>query len=125
MCGTTQILGDMGGDDEDLERLRPPEELRAQVRGEGEALAEQQRRELEELKAKVRDDEGDDFEMKENPFEEENEEPATESKAGKVVECQECGFTLLIGKGRESKFFGKDFKCPECGASKSKFATVG
>jgi len=26
-----------------------------------------------------------------------------------------------VAEGRESKFFGSDFKCPECGAPKEKF----
>jgi len=38
-----------------------------------------------------------------------------------VYECGECGYTLFIAKGREFKFFGEDFKCPECGAEKDKF----
>jgi rubrerythrin len=38
-----------------------------------------------------------------------------------VYECSQCGFTMFIAQGRESKFFGNDFKCPECGAPKEKF----
>lgn len=38
-----------------------------------------------------------------------------------VYECSECGYTLFIAKGREFKFYGDDFKCPECGAAKEKF----
>jgi rubrerythrin len=38
-----------------------------------------------------------------------------------VYECGECGYTLFIAQGRETKFYGTDFKCPECGAAKSKF----
>jgi rubrerythrin len=38
-----------------------------------------------------------------------------------VYECSDCGYTLFVAKGRESKFFGQDFKCPECGAKKDKF----
>ena len=38
-----------------------------------------------------------------------------------VYECSECGYTLFIAKGREFKFYGDDFKCPECGAAKDKF----
>jgi len=38
-------------------------------------------------------------------------------------ECQYegCGYTLFPAAGRESKFFGDDFKCPQCGADKSHF----
>ena len=38
-----------------------------------------------------------------------------------VYECGECGYTLFIAEGRESKFFGEGFKCPDCGAPKDKF----
>lgn len=38
-----------------------------------------------------------------------------------VYECGSCGFTLFIAKGREFKFYGDDFKCPECGAKKEDF----
>lgn len=39
-----------------------------------------------------------------------------------VFECGACGFTLFVATGRESKFYGSGFKCPECGAPKSKFS---
>lgn len=42
-----------------------------------------------------------------------------------VYECGQCGFTLFIAEGRESKFYGSDFKCPECGAPKSEFKARG
>jgi rubrerythrin len=59
----------------------------------------------------------------------ENPEEANEDEDGKnddgpisnVYECSECGYTLFVAQGRESKFFGQDFKCPECGAPKDKF----
>lgn len=38
-----------------------------------------------------------------------------------VYECSECGYTLFIAKGREFKFYGEGFTCPECGAGKDKF----
>lgn len=38
-----------------------------------------------------------------------------------AFECSQCGYTLFVAQGRESKFFGEGFKCPECGAPKSKF----
>ena len=38
-----------------------------------------------------------------------------------VYECGECGYTLFVAQGRESKFFGSGFRCPECGAPKKKF----
>ncbi len=38
-------------------------------------------------------------------------------------ECSQCGYTMFVAAGRESKFFGDDFTCPECGSDKSKFNT--
>ena len=38
-----------------------------------------------------------------------------------TCECDECGYTLFIAAGREGKFFGNNYKCPTCGAPKSKF----
>lgn len=38
-----------------------------------------------------------------------------------VYECGECSYTLFIAKGRNEKFFGSGFVCPECGAPKDKF----
>lgn len=59
----------------------------------------------------------DEFDKKEAEKEEEKEA----DPASNVFECSECGFTLFIAKGREFKFYGDDFKCPECGAAKEKF----
>jgi len=49
------------------------------------------------------------------------EEEASQEPVSNVYECSECGYTLFIAKGREFKFYGDDFKCPECGAAKDKF----
>jgi rubrerythrin len=38
-----------------------------------------------------------------------------------VYECGNCGYTLFVAQGRESKFYGEGFKCPECGAPKKDF----
>jgi DNA-directed RNA polymerase subunit RPC12/RpoP len=38
-----------------------------------------------------------------------------------VYECSDCGYTIFVARGRESKFYGEGFKCPECGAAKAKF----
>ena len=51
--------------------------------------------------------------------EEEDEEEEVQLPTSNVYECGECGFTLFIAKGREDKFYGAGFKCPECGAGKS------
>ncbi len=44
--------------------------------------------------------------------------------SGNVQECTQCGYTLFVAEGRDFKFFGADFKCPECGAPKDKFKSV-
>jgi rubredoxin len=49
------------------------------------------------------------------------EEETEEETSSNVYECSECGYTLFIAKGREFKFYGDDFACPECGAGKDKF----
>mmetsp|Transcript_15079 Transcript_15079/g.32947 ORF Transcript_15079/g.32947 Transcript_15079/m.32947 type:complete len:491 (-) Transcript_15079:58-1530(-) len=49
------------------------------------------------------------------------EEEQEEEAVSGAYECGECGFTLFVAEGRESKFYGSDFKCPECGAGKDKF----
>ena len=60
-----------------------------------------------------------------NPEEAEDDDDEEEGpEAGSVsncFECSQCGYTLFVAQGRESKFFGEGFKCPECGAPKSKF----
>ena len=50
-----------------------------------------------------------------------NDTSNTSTTTSNVYECGNCGFTLFIATGRESKFFGDTFKCPECGAAKSEF----
>ncbi len=44
-----------------------------------------------------------------------------EVKELKVFACEGCGYELMPARGREGKFFAKDFKCPICGAPKEKF----
>ena len=44
--------------------------------------------------------------------------------SGNVMQCEECGYTLFIAQGRDFKFYGDNFKCPECGANKDKFVGV-
>ena len=44
-----------------------------------------------------------------------------EKPASNVMGCKDCGYTLFIAQGRESKFFGQGFKCPECGSGKDRF----
>jgi predicted RNA-binding Zn-ribbon protein involved in translation (DUF1610 family) len=45
----------------------------------------------------------------------------TTTSTSNVYECGNCGFTLFVAAGRESKFFGDQFQCPECGAAKTEF----
>lgn len=39
-----------------------------------------------------------------------------------IAECPNCGFTLFVAKGREQKFFGPDFECPDCKTPKADFS---
>lgn len=61
----------------------------------------------------------DDGKLK-NPKDAEDDDEVEES-ASNVYECGECGFTLFVAQGREGKFYGQGFKCPECGAPKKSF----
>ncbi|GMI51062.1 hypothetical protein TeGR_g11053, partial [Tetraparma gracilis] len=49
-------------------------------------------------------------------------EPAEGTSA---YECGECGYTLFPAAGREEKFYGPDFTCPNCNAGKDKFFKRG
>lgn len=53
--------------------------------------------------------------------EEDDDDDDMEVSASNQYECGRCGFTLFIASGRESKFYGTGFKCPECGAPKKEF----
>ena len=46
------------------------------------------------------------------------------ASTGNVFECSKCGFTLFIAEGRDFKFYGDDFKCPECRSHKDEFIKV-
>jgi rubredoxin len=61
-----------------------------------------------------------------NPEDDDADAPARTGSGAisNVYECGECGYTLFVAKGRESKFFGEGFKCPECGAAKKEFKPV-
>jgi rubrerythrin len=49
--------------------------------------------------------------------------PVSTGNTALVVECSQCSYTLFVAKGREAKFFGPSFKCPDCGAAKDTFKT--
>ena len=53
--------------------------------------------------------------------EDEDDEGPPGGIVSNVYECGNCGYTLFVAKGREEKFFGSGFKCPECGAAKKEF----
>ncbi len=55
------------------------------------------------------------------PSDDESSKP--KSGKGVIAECGSCKYTIFVAPGRESKFYGSGFKCPECGASKDKFTT--
>ena len=40
-------------------------------------------------------------------------------------ECTKCGYVIFPAKGREFKFFGASFECPQCGAGKDAFVDNG
>jgi rubrerythrin len=46
---------------------------------------------------------------------------SAEDDPNNIYECGNCGFTIFIAQGRESKFYGAGFACPECGATKDQF----
>lgn len=73
-----------------------------------------------DAKGRIIDKEGNLLDEAEKKAAEEEGEDETEPVSN-VYECSECGYTLFIAKGREFKFYGDDFKCPECGAEKDKF----
>ena len=47
-----------------------------------------------------------------------------ENKDGQTRRCRNCGYTLFIAAGREHKFFGEGYKCPECGEGRDQFKNV-
>lgn len=44
--------------------------------------------------------------------------------SGGAKECTKCKYTLFIAAGREGRFFGSGFTCPECGAGRDQFKDV-
>lgn len=58
--------------------------------------------------------------------EDEPSEPSVTGAAGThEYECTKCGYILFPAAGRESKFFGAGFTCPQCGATKDEFVDNG
>lgn len=73
-------------------------------------------------KGRLLDDEGNLQDPSEAEDGNEEDASGTGVPTSNVYTCSECGYTLFIAKGREFKFYGDDFKCPECGAGKEKFS---
>ena len=63
----------------------------------------------------------DEKDKKQNELDAENETPSLTIGA---YECGNCGYTLFVAAGREAKFFGTGFVCPECGAKRDEFKEV-
>jgi len=41
-----------------------------------------------------------------------------------TYECGDCGYMLFVAQGRDEKFFGEGYSCPNCGAAKEQFTKV-
>jgi rubredoxin len=54
-----------------------------------------------------------------------DDDAASDEPVSNVHECGQCGFTIFVAQGREDKFFGSSFVCPECGAGKDQFKAGG
>ena len=76
----------------------------------------------------VEEDLGDIFGSK-DATDDENEDPVKDtiyddldrSDGTHEFECSDCGYIIFPAAGREGKFFGDDFCCPNCGADKDRF----
>jgi len=54
-----------------------------------------------------------------------NEPPVSGDAGTHEYECTSCGYVLFPAAGREFKFFGEGFSCPQCGAGKDAFVDNG
>lgn len=88
------------------------------------AQEEEERLRYEAMVARAAGGTGDGFNPGfDQPAEETNNAPndVKMSADTHAYECSKCQYTLFPAAGREFKFFGDDFKCPQCGAPKSDF----
>ncbi|GJQ13781.1 hypothetical protein GpartN1_g5572.t1 [Galdieria partita] len=46
------------------------------------------------------------------------------SNVAHAYQCQNCGYTIFPAAGREFKFFGESFVCPQCKSPKSQFIDI-
>merc|ERR1711862_348496 len=67
------------------------------------------------------DSDGNLIDEKDKEEAEREKESSSDTGDANVLECDECGYTLFVVKGREFKFFPESFTCPECGCGKDKF----
>ncbi|CAB9501733.1 expressed unknown protein [Seminavis robusta] len=72
-------------------------------------------------KGRVIDDEGKLKNPEEAAEDDDDDDDSSATSPSNVYVCGNCGYTLFIAKGREFKFYGDDFSCPECGAKKDQF----
>lgn len=63
----------------------------------------------------------DDDDAKDEP----SEPIVTAASGTHEYECTNCGYVLFPAAGRESKFFGANFVCPQCGSGKDAFVDNG
>eukprot|EP00188_Purpureofilum_apyrenoidigerum_P001922 Plantae.Rhodophyta-Purpureofilum_apyrenoidigerum.ctg21121.p1 GENE.Plantae.Rhodophyta-Purpureofilum_apyrenoidigerum.ctg21121~~Plantae.Rhodophyta-Purpureofilum_apyrenoidigerum.ctg21121.p1 ORF type:complete len:395 (-),score=74.22 Plantae.Rhodophyta-Purpureofilum_apyrenoidigerum.ctg21121:7-1191(-) len=87
------------------------------------SVIQQRKRAEEEEAARAQEEERQSFSMKDSL-----DAPARISEPEKstvhAYQCTDCGYTLFPAAGREFKFFGSDFACPQCGAPKDKFVDL-
>jgi len=58
-------------------------------------------------------------------YDDDDDDAPTGAAGTHEYECTKCGYILFPAKGRESKFFGAGFACPQCGCSKEEFVDNG
>mmetsp|Transcript_16588 Transcript_16588/g.23446 ORF Transcript_16588/g.23446 Transcript_16588/m.23446 type:complete len:425 (+) Transcript_16588:82-1356(+) len=88
-----------------------------------EILAEMKESSIENLKAMEKEEESErqtEALLEKNAKEKVKENEGT-NKNNVAYECEKCGYTLFVAKGREWKFFAESYKCPECGAGRAHF----
>lgn len=76
-----------------------------------------------DAKGRRLDDEGNVLPGQEDIGDDDDDSGPDETTANAYV-CGECGYTLFVAQGRDFKFFGDGFTCPECGATKDKFSVL-
>jgi len=99
-------------------------------------LAEQQQRQrIIDIEAEIKRSELENMQAEQSDIEPEapltpppavdDTPPESRAEGTHEFECTSCGYILFPAAGREFKFFGDDFKCPQCGAGKDEFVDKG